>query len=450
MHDEDAHHPNSTLQQKLEHIYQLRREGGRVNFEDATHYQKLLAAFGNPHLNLPPVIHIAGTNGKGSTLATLRSIYETAGYRVHAYTSPHLKVFNERIYLADTLSLRERAGERVLKGSYISDPDLEALLDETFAKNGAAPVTFFEFTTAMAFAAFARTPADFVLLETGMGGRLDCTNAVPRPAATIVTQIAYDHMEFLGDTLPKIAAEKAGIMKQGVPCFIAPQTTEAVNEGVLDVFRAKAAQLDCPFYIAGQDWTCRPSPDGMTFQIPKSSNPQITTYPKPNLLGPHQIDNTGTAIATAQILQDMFHLPARSRGFAPAQAGVKQEQIATALQKIHWPGRMERLTDSPLNAILPDHWQLWFDGGHNPAAAHVVAAQLALWQQQDPRPLHIFLGMKEGKDIDTVEHILLPHATTLSRVKIGQDLSPLLIQLVGAGRAAPARVLICGSFYNYC
>lgn len=415
MHDEDAHHPNPSLQEKLQKIYTLRRSG-RVNFDDSSYYRELLKRLGNPHLHLPPVIHLAGTNGKGSTLATLRAIYEAAGYRTHAYTSPHLLTFNERIYLA---------------GQAIGDTALEAYLDDVLAINADNPVTFFELTTALAFFAFVRSPADLVLLETGMGGRLDCTNIVEAPLATIITAIGRDHTEFLGDTLAEIAGEKAGIMKTGVPCFIAPQRYPEVYP----VFQAKAAAVPCPLRMAGQNWHCTASESesGMTF---REDTGEACDYPRPNLLGRHQIENAGTALAVVKQLQPVFPVE---------EGGIRQ-----GLQTIIWPGRMERIRSGRYADLLPEGWELWFDGGHNVEGAYTIAGILEDWQKQENRPVHIFLGMREGKDIDGVTAILAPYAASLTHVEVGADLSRLIQDLSrSADKKTPARLLICGSFYNY-
>lgn len=412
MYDEDAFHKNKSLQQKLQHIFELRRDGGsRINFEDNSFYQKLLENLDHPEEKLPPVIHVAGTNGKGSVIATLRAILEAEGYKVHAYTSPHLIKFNERLYIA---------------GQHISDSDLEALLDEVFERNEDNPVTFFEFTTALAFLAFSRTPADVVLLETGMGGRLDCSNIIKKPLATVITPISYDHMEFLGDTIPKIAAEKAGIIKEDVPCISSPQTGEA-----LEVLKNKAKEKNAAFFASGETWSARQETGNMIFEF----DGETKTFPRPNLIGAHQIQNAGTALATLKVVKKA--LP------------VSDGSIETGLQQIIWPGRMEQITSGKYHGLLPANWELWFDGGHNVAGARSIASILKKWKHDDGLDVHIFLGMKETKDIEGVKSILGPVSASLTEFPNGTDITEHIKKLVSAHKTTHGKVVICGSLYNY-
>ncbi len=318
--------------------------------------ERLLAALGNPQDALPPVVHVAGTNGKGSTVATLRACLEAAGYRVHAYTSPHLVRFHERIRLA---------------GRLIDEDALLALLEECERVNGGTPITYFEITTAAALLAFARNPADIVLLETGLGGRLDATNVIQRPAATAITPISLDHQAFLGDTIAAIAGEKAGILKPGAPAVVAPQPPEA--EAVIE---ARAAGLDAPLLRWRREWRCEAAGDGMRYAGPRWR----LDLPLPSLAGAHQIVNAGTAIACLEALAE-FSLP--------------PEAIAAGLRHIEWPARLQRLGRGPLVAMLPAGWELWLDGGHNPGAGAVLAAAVALWRD---RPLHLIVGMLNTKD----------------------------------------------------
>lgn len=413
MHDEDALHPNKALQDKLQHIYSLRRtESGRVNFEDNSFYLKLLESIGNPHLNLPPVVHVAGTNGKGSTIAMLRAMLEADGYKVNIYTSPHLLTFNERIYLA---------------GAAITDDLLESYLDEMFEKNGDNPVTFFEFTTALAFLAFSRTPADIVLLETGMGGRLDCSNIIEKPLVTVITPISYDHMEFLGNTISQIAGEKAGIMKHSVPCVLSPQSPEAFS-----VFETKSQELDAPLNSHQQTWSVSEDSDEIVFSFLGLDNKK---YPRPNLIGAHQIDNAGTALATLEVIKD--------------QLPVSEDARTKGLQNIVWPGRMEHKTSGAYTDILPDGWELWFDCGHNVAGAQKVATILKEWQISEEKPTHILLSMKENKDIQGVIETLSPYAASLEQFKIGEDIGQRIKTVVTEHPFRPAKVLVFGSLYNY-
>jgi dihydrofolate synthase/folylpolyglutamate synthase len=331
---------------------------------------QLLAAMGNPHLHLPPVIHVAGTNGKGSTIAFLRKILESAGYKVHVYTSPHLLNFNERIVLA---------------GNIISDTELFQLMEECrmVADHTKIPVTFFEGTTVAAFLAFSRIPADIVLLETGLGGRLDATNVVPNPALTIITSIAYDHMEYLGPTLPLIAGEKAGIMKPNTLCITSLQTEE-VDE-TLDFH---ASNLPCPLYGFGYDWHVEAHPQGMLFY--DNHTKEETIYPTPSLVGHHQIVNSGNAICAAKKL---------------TEAGIAQitdEAIAYGISHAHWPARMQKLESGRLVSLLSNQeWELWIDGAHNEAGAYVLSQSLELMPK---KPLYLIYGMTKGRDLQKFLH----------------------------------------------
>jgi dihydrofolate synthase/folylpolyglutamate synthase len=438
MYDTDARHPSETLERKLRALYGLRR-GGRLEMGFRAPYVRLLESFGNPHLSLPPAIHVAGTNGKGSTVAFLRTILEAGGYRVHAYTSPHLVRFNERIRLS---------------GVEIADSHLEALIDEAMERNAEGEVTFFEITTALAFAAFARAPADIVLLETGLGGRLDCTNIVPRPAACVVTTISGDHREILGDTLGAIAAEKAGIMKPGMPCVVGAQTPAGRAAGVMEVFEARAAEIGIPLFSQGKDWDCEPDGrGGMCFAFEGATQ----TLPLPGLPGAHQFANAGAALAVLQVLRQTFPLTAQAR-----------EQ---GLRGVIWPARLEHLRTGPLTRILPEGWELWLDGGHNDSAGEALAAQAKAWADADGRPLHLIVGMMGAKNPEEFLGPLLPHLRSFSAVPIagesaGMDPMRLLEAVPGFPKkhiypgirealeglasphtSSPARVLICGSLY---
>lgn len=339
----------------------------------------LLRVLGNPHLKLPPVIHVAGTNGKGSTIAFLRSILEAAGYKVHVYTSPHLLHFNERIVLA---------------GETISDEKLYEVM-ETCRLAGTdhnIPVTFFEGTTVGAFLAFSKKPADIILLETGLGGRLDATNVIPKPALTIITSISYDHMEFLGSTLPLIAGEKAGIMKPDVPCITSLQPDE-----VDETLEFHASSVSCPLFAFGYTWHSQPHPDGMLFH--DHSDNKSTLYPLPSLPGDHQIINAGNAICALKHLVQNKEL-----GF-----NIDDTAIAKGLTQAKWPARLERLKQGRLVEKLPEgeQWELWIDGAHNEAGAYVLAQSLA---HMPPKPLHLIFGMTKGRDMQ----LFLGHFRDLS------------------------------------
>jgi dihydrofolate synthase/folylpolyglutamate synthase len=318
---------------------------------------RLLDRLGRPQDQLPPVVHIAGTNGKGSTLSFLGAIAEAAGWRVHRYTSPHLVRFNERIVLA---------------GEEITDPALGALLDEVERVNEGAPITFFEVTTAAAFLAFARAPADLLLLETGLGGRLDATNVVARPALCVITPVGMDHEAFLGDTLAAIAREKAGILKRDVPAVVAPQLSEAMA-----VLTARAREIGAPLSCYGQDWSVAPAPTGMTVV----DRGERLDLPAPVLPGTHQIANAGTAVVAARRLGGPIADPAA---------------LAAGLRHARWPARLQRLRSGPLLDALPSGWELWLDGGHNPSAGDALAASLSVLG--GGRPWRLVVGMLATKD----------------------------------------------------
>lgn len=320
----------------------------------------LLTRLGDPHLSLPPVFHVAGSKGKGSTTAFLRAMLEAAGYRVHAYTSPHLVRFNERIRLA---------------GRLIDDATLIRLLDRCEQVNAGAPITFFEITTAAAYLAFAEVPADIVLLETGLGGLADTTNVIPQPALTALTPIGIDHVAFLGDTIAKIAANKAGILKPGVPCVVGPQPAEAIT-----VIEARAAETQSALFRHGRDWTVRETTEKSEGGLVWRDSSVELSLPRPALLGAHQVVNAGIAIACTR------HLP----GFT-----IPVDAIATGLRQVEWPARMQRLTKGPLPDLLPPGTELWLDGAHNAMAGAALAEALALLP---PRPTWLLAGMLNTKD----------------------------------------------------
>ncbi|MFN8681234.1 folylpolyglutamate synthase/dihydrofolate synthase family protein [Paracoccus sp. P2] len=385
---------------------------------------RILAALGNPERHIPPVVHIAGTNGKGSTQAMIRAGLESAGKRVHAYTSPHLAQFHERIRLA---------------GELISEAELAAALEECEAANAGAPITFFEITTAAAFLAFSRTPADYTLLEVGLGGRLDATNVIEAPALTVITPISIDHTQYLGETLAEIAGEKAGIMKRRVPCIVAPQ--EAVAREVIE---QKAERLFAPLRIGRQDWDSRREGDSLVYQDEHG----LMDLPLPVLPGPHQIVNAGTAIAAL-----------RELGFGRIEA-------RAAVTEVEWPARMQRLNHGPL-VEAAGACELWLDGGHNPAGGEAVAATLAALPR---RPVHLVCGMLNTKDVAGYMRPLAGVAQSLTAVAIPGEPNTLPAEDTAAAAAsvglaagtAPdtlaavsriaadqpgARILICGSLY---
>lgn len=385
---------------------------------------RLLDALGNPQNDLPPVIHIAGTNGKGSTQAMIRAGLEVEGKTVHAYTSPHLARFHERIRLA---------------GNLISEPELTTVLDECYAANGGESITYFEITTCAAILSFARTPADYTLLEVGLGGRLDATNVIDKPAATVITPVSMDHEAFLGNTLAKIAGEKAGIIKRGVPCVVGPQGEEA-----MEVIEAVAARNAAPVIARGQHWHAFAERDRMVYQ----DETGLLDLPRPNLLGDHQIDNAGTAIAVLRLL-----------GFGDAAA-------EAAVTRADWPARMQRLRHGPL-VDAAGSAELWLDGGHNPAAGQALAAALGA---MSGRPTHLVCGMLNTKDVTGYLAPLAARAASLHAVSIPGEANTLSAvetariatsvgmaahespDVIGAIREIVAeepnaRILICGSLY---
>jgi dihydrofolate synthase/folylpolyglutamate synthase len=394
--------------------------------------EALLAKLGNPERRLPPVIHVAGTNAKGSLIAFLRAMLEAAGYRVHVYTSPHLVRFNERIRLA---------------GALIEDDHLAALLEQCENVNGGEPITYFEITTAAAFLAFANTPADIVLLETGLGGRLDATNVIDKPVLTIITPVSMDHQQYLGDTLLEIITEKVGIVKPGVPCLSAKQERKIEKK-----FSTLVEQAGAPLTIEGKHWYVRKSADGMVFESTREGEKISRQFPKPALTGSHQLRNAGLAIAALDRL-DGFH--------------VADSAIALGLKSADWPGRLQRLKSGPLVDMLPGGWELWLDGGHNAAAAKTIAAHARSWRD---KPLHMIFGMLNSKQpgdflkvlegrLDQFRGVAIPgEENSLSAEDITSAAQSLRMEAKQADSVAlalediikqadPGRVLISGSLY---
>jgi dihydrofolate synthase / folylpolyglutamate synthase len=391
--------------------------------------ERLLAALGHPEQRLAPAVHIAGTNGKGSTLAMLDAMLQSDGRRVQRYISPHLVHFNER-FLFD--------------GRPIDEPALAEVLERCERINLGLPITEFEITTAAAFLAFASRPADVLLIETGLGGRLDATNVIARPRLTALAPISLDHQSFLGERLAQIAFEKAGILKPGVPCIAGPQPAEA-----LAVIEAHAAEVDVPLQIHGRDWLARRNGERLLVEAAGCA----LDLPLPVLAGAHQIDNAGLAVACALALGDL----------AP-----RHEAIAAGLRSARWPARLQRLTRGPLVERLPTGGDLWLDGGHNPGAAQALADSL---KDHDPRPWHLIVGMLKTKDQQGFLAPLAPLARSIRTVPVpdepaswdplaaadwlrGQGVAATSEVSVDAALAAlveaaprPVRVLICGSLY---
>jgi dihydrofolate synthase/folylpolyglutamate synthase len=320
--------------------------------------EALLARMGDPQLRLPPVIHVAGTNGKGSTVAFMRAVLEAAGRKVHVYTSPHLVRFHERIRLA---------------GRLVDEARLTAALQDCEQVNAGAPITLFEMTTAVAFKLFCETPADVLLLEVGLGGRFDATNVVPNPALCVITPVSIDHPEFLGSTLAAIAFEKAGIIKPGVPVVVAAQENEACA-----VIERQAAKLRAPIFISAQDFSGRQEHGRLVYQ----DEAGLLDLPPPRLTGRHQIQNAATAIAAL-------------RQFDPT---IPDEAFEAGMRTVDWPARLQRLASGPLVALAPRGAEVWLDGGHNVAGGRVLGEAMADLEAEAPRPLIVICGALATKD----------------------------------------------------
>ncbi|MSP47827.1 MAG: bifunctional folylpolyglutamate synthase/dihydrofolate synthase [Alphaproteobacteria bacterium] len=390
----------------------------------------LLQRLGQPQKRIPPAIHVAGTNGKGSLAAFLRAMCEAAGLRVHMTISPDLVRVNERIYLA---------------GHDIETELMADLLEEVAKAGESIAPQHFELITAAAFLAFSRIAGDVVLLETGLGGRLDATNLVDRPAAAAITPISFDHMEFLGDTLAKIAAEKAEIMKPGRPAVIGPQPPEAAA-----IFDAKAAEISAPLFRYGREWRAWKEPDD---RLGYESAQGKRLLPRPGLLGDYQYPNAGTAIACLEACPELK---------------VPESAIATGLGTVRWPARLQHLTRGPLVERLPAGWELWLDGTHNEGGAEVVAATLRTWPR---RPLHLVFATQKNRRpqavfrpflglVDTVHGVAIPDlpsshepegvaaaARTLGLPATASPSVAAALADIVAKDGPDSRILICGSLY---
>jgi dihydrofolate synthase/folylpolyglutamate synthase len=327
--------------------------------------ERLLAALDHPEKKLPPVIHVAGTNGKGSTAAFLRTIMEAAGMRVHTYTSPHLVRFNERFRLATKD-----------EGKLVSDDELAAAMEDCERANGGEPITVFEITTAAGLLLFSRHEADALVLEVGLGGRLDATNVIDPPVASVITRISIDHTDFLGPTLADIAGEKAGIIKHNVPVIVAAQ-----HRDVLTVIERQAARMSAPLRIAGEDFTATEERGRLVYQDDNG----LLDLPPPRLYGRHQYENAGLAIATLRAIE-RFRIP-----LAAYEIGIA---------KADWPARMNRLTQGALVDLAPPGSEVWLDGGHNPDGGRAIAAAFADLEERVSRPLVMIAGMLTSKDCE--------------------------------------------------
>ncbi len=384
----------------------------------------LCAALGDPQHRLPPVVHVAGTNGKGSTVAMIRAIAEAAGLRVHAYTSPHLVRFNERIRLA---------------GRLIEDDHLNAILDRIEAVGSEA--TVFESTTAAAFLAMAETPADLAIIEVGLGGVLDATNVIERPLLSVIAPVDYDHAEFLGTDLAVIASEKAGVLKAGAPAVIARQQEEAMK-----AIERRAVDVHARLTVLGVDFDAWAERGGLAFQTAEL----FMDLPAPALAGAHQIDNAALAVAAA------------------VELDLPEAAIAQGLKAVRWPARLQRISAGPYGeAAKAADAELWLDGGHNPHAARALAAFLAERQARAPRPLALICGILSNKDAGGFFAALKDSQATVFTVGFeGAAAEPAALAAVARGHglaATPAgsvgeamdlalrlgagRVAICGSLY---
>ena len=386
--------------------------------------ERLLAALGHPERRLPPVVHVAGTNGKGSTVAMIRAGLEASGARVHVYTSPHLARFHERVRLA---------------GELISEEALTRYLERCEAANAGAPITYFEITTCAALLAFAEVPADAVLLEVGLGGRLDATNVVEEPRICVITPVSLDHQQYLGDTVGEIAGEKAGILKRGTPCVVGPQCGTA-----LDVIAAKAEAVGAPLLVHGQDWTVWEEHGRIAFQ----DDGGVLDLPLPRLIGAHQVGNAGMAVAALRAM------------------GVGEAACAAAVRDADWPARMQRLRTGPIVKVAAGA-EVWLDGGHNPAAGAAIAEALG---RLPARPLHLVVGMLRTKDAEGFLRPLADVAASLTGVSIAGESATLTAEdtvaaarrvglpaeaaesalaavAAAAARATTGRIMICGSLY---
>jgi dihydrofolate synthase/folylpolyglutamate synthase len=396
--------------------------------------ERLLKRLGSPEKKLPPLVHVAGTNGKGSLVAYLRAMAEAAGYRVHVYTSPHLVRFNERIRLA---------------GRLIDDHELDEMLTECEEANGDTPIAFFEITTALAYLAFSRIPADIGIIEVGMGGRYDATNVID-PVLSAITPVGYDHTGFLGDKLEGIAWEKAGILKHATPAVIGRQ-----REASAQVIETEAAKLAAPLFRMGREWQVTSRDPGFRYE----SDLLTLDLPAPALIGAHQIDNAATAVACIERLR-------------AARFDIGEAAIRKGLASVEWPARLQRLTRGPLPDSLPAGCELWLDGGHNEDCGIVLGRMAAEWAKEPAAlPLYLVFAMQTTKDASGFLRPLARYATAARAIpfpeghvaytpqeacakaaEVGLDCAPAndigaALEDLLATQPAPMRILICGSLY---
>ena len=409
---------------ELEHLHPKKIDLGLERIE------RVLKKLGNPQHKLPPTIHIAGTNGKGSTCAFLRAMAEAQGLRVHVYTSPHLVSFCERIVLA---------------GDIISEPALLDILSRVQTANDGKPLSFFEATTAAGFLAFSETSADLLILEVGLGGRFDATNVIDSPAASVITPIDYDHAEFLGRDLAQITREKSGIFKAHSPAFSTEQTS--LVHAVLD---AEASKTRCKLQSMGEQFSAYAQQGRLIFEDENT----LFDLPLPTLRGAHQIMNAGLAVAVAKSLL------------------IDERAIAKGIETATWPARLQPLSKGPLAKIANAAGaQLWLDGGHNPHAGRALASAMAELDANEPRPLILIMGILANKDapgfLDAFEGLaqklvavpIKDHASlspeSLTDIAKGRGIKAdasdsvetAIIQILKTKTKVPPRILICGSLY---
>lgn len=420
----------------IERLMQLHPKGFDLSLE---RIRGLLEKLGNPHLKLPPVIHIAGTNGKGSASAFCRAILEASGFGVHVHTSPHLVNWHERYRLA------AKGG-----GKFVSDDVLADAIERVEAANGGQHITVFEILSAVAFVLFSEHPADVVILEVGLGGRFDATNVIDDPAASLIMPISIDHQAYLGDKVELIAAEKAGIIKEGCPVVIGFQFFDAARE----VLTSTADRLNCPVSVYGQDFLAFEEHGRMVFQ----NEDGLIDLPLPRLPGRHQIANAAAAIETVQMA-----------GFT-----ITEKAAEKALMVVDWPARMQRLTHGALVDLAPPASEIWLDGGHNPGAGIVIAEALGDLEERSTRPLFLITGMINTKDptgyfeafagmarhvftvpISSSDATIANDALALAAQKAGLSAEPVhsvanalkLLRDTWPHDEAPPRILIGGSLY---
>ena len=401
--------------------------------------ENLLDRLGNPHRDIPPVIHVAGTNGKGSTIAFMRAMLEAAGYRVHTHTSPHLVRFNERFRLATDPG----------KSAFVEDDRFAQALLRVERVNDGKDITVFELLTAAAFVLFSSNPADVTLLEVGLGGRLDATNVINPPLASIITPIGMDHQGFLGDTIEKIAAEKAGIIKPTSPVVVAPQ----IYQRVTDVIEFAAARAGTQILRSGQEWMAWVENGRLVFQ----DEGGLLDLALPRLTGHHQIINAATAIAAV-----------KAAGF-----DLKPAEIDAGLQKVSWAGRLQKLQSGTLVDHAMKGCEIWLDGGHNPSAGEAIAAVMADLEERVERPLFLIIGMLNTKEpigyfepfadlarhcftvpLSNTENAIPPHELAEFALEAGVSAEPAesiedALELMAEGwqYERPPRILMGGSLY---